>query len=70
MRHLYGVHGYGPDQPDYYTSLMFYGPDIKAHQEVDGANLVDEGPTFAALMGLHYPSPTAGQVIQDVLEKR
>lgn len=66
----HGVHGYGPDQPDYYTSLMFYGPDIKSQQEVAGANLVDEGPTFAALMGLKYPTATAGQVIQDVLEKR
>lgn len=62
-----GVHGYGPDQPNYFTTAVFAGPDVQAGATVAGAHLVDEGPTFAALLGLTYPAPTAGQPIQGVL---
>lgn len=64
-----GVHGYGPDKPDYYTTAIFAGPDINAGQEVAGARLVDEGPTFAKLLGLHYPTATAGHVIPGVVKE-
>lgn len=64
----HGVHGYGPTQPDYYTTAMFYGPDIKEGGQVDSAHLVDEAPTFARLLNLHYPQPTAGELIEDVLK--
>lgn len=64
----HGVHGYGPTQPDYYTTAIFYGPDIKEGGQVDSAHLVDEAPTFARLLNLHYPQPTAGEVIEDVLK--
>ena len=62
-----GVHGYGPSQDNYYTTIMFDGPDIKKSTVIDHAHLVDEGPTFAKLLGLSYPQPTAGQAI-DVLK--
>lgn len=65
----HGVHGYGPNQPGYFTTAVFAGPDIQAGATVDGANLVDEGPTFARLLGLHYPAPTAGQAITGVFRK-
>ncbi|MDO4929468.1 MAG: hypothetical protein Q3976_10495, partial [Corynebacterium sp.] len=64
-----GVHGYGPNKADYYTTAIFVGPDIKQGATVDGAHLVDEGPTFAELLGLHYPAPTAGKAINGVIRK-
>lgn len=64
----HGVHGYGPTQPDYYTTAVFFGPDIQSGTQVESAHLVDEGPTFARLLNLHYPHPTAGQAIEEVLK--
>lgn len=65
----HGVHGYGPSQPNYFTTAVFAGPDIKTGATVAGAHLVDEGPTFAQLLGLHYPAPTAGQPIDGIFRK-
>lgn len=64
-----GVHGYGPSQSGYFTTAVFAGPDINQGTTVAGAHLVDEGPTFAQLLGLHYPAPTAGQPIPGVVRK-
>lgn len=62
------VHGYGPNQPNYFTTAIFVGPSINQGKEVATAHLVDEGPTFAKILGLHYPAPTAGQVIPGVVK--
>lgn len=64
-----GVHGYGPNQPGYFTTAVFVGPDVNQGATVAGAHLVDEGPTFARLLDLHYPAPTAGQPIPGVVRK-
>ena len=64
-----GVHGYGPNQPNYFTTAVFVGSDVNAGATVAGARLVDEGPTFAQLLGLQYPAPTAGQPIPGVMKK-
>ncbi|MDC2829241.1 alkaline phosphatase family protein [Limosilactobacillus mucosae] len=64
-----GVHGYGADKPNYFTTAVFYGPDIKPGATVEHAALVDEGPTFAQLLGLHYPKSTAGKPIKGILRK-
>lgn len=64
-----GVHGYGPNQPGYFTTAVFAGPNVNRGVTVAGAHLVDEGPTFAQLLGLHYPAPTAGQPIPGVVRK-
>lgn len=65
----HGVHGYGPTQPNYFTTAIFAGPDVNEGATVAGAHLVDEGPTFAELLKLKYPAPTAGQPIRGVLKK-
>lgn len=64
-----GVHGYGADKPDYFTTAVFYGPDIKKRAQVEHAELVDEGPTFAELLGLSYPRPTAGKPIKGIFKE-
>lgn len=66
----HGVHGYGPNQPNYYTTAVFVGPDVNQGRVIDEeAHLVDEGPTFAKLLGLHYPQPTAGHPIAGVVKE-
>lgn len=64
-----GVHSYGADKPDYFTTAVFYGPDIKKRAQVEHAELVDEGPTFAELLGLSYPRPTAGKPIKGIFKE-
>ena len=55
--------------PVYFTTAVFYGPDIKKRDQVEHAELVDEGPTFAELLGLSYPRPTAGKPIKGIFKK-
>jgi predicted AlkP superfamily pyrophosphatase or phosphodiesterase len=57
----HGVHGYDPTKPDYQTTLLFNGPAVKAGATIDSANLVDEAPTFAKLLGLQFAGPMPGQ---------
>lgn len=64
----HGVHGYDPDKPDYQTTLVFNGPAIKKGSTVEKANLVDEAPTFAKLLGLKFTNEIAGQTIEDVFK--
>ena len=59
----------GADKPDYFTTAVFYGPDIKKRAQVEHAELVDEGPTFAELLGLSYPRPTAGKPIKGIFKE-
>ncbi|WP_225430805.1 alkaline phosphatase family protein [Levilactobacillus zymae] len=59
----HGVHGYDPDKPDYRTTLVLSGPAIKAGQTIDDAALVDEAPTFARLLGVHFPEPLPGHAL-------
>jgi len=61
-----GVHGYDPDKPGYKTTMIFNGPMIKENNTVEKADLVDEAPTFAKLLGLKFPEPLAGSAIDDV----
>jgi len=60
-----GVHGYDPDKAGYKTTIIFNGPMIKQNHTVDKADLVDEAPTFAKLLGLKFPEPLAGEAIAD-----
>lgn len=65
----HGVHGYDPDKTDYQTTLIFNGPAIKEGTTVEKANLVDEAPTFAKLLGLKFESEIAGQCIDEVFKE-
>lgn len=59
------VHGYSPQKPDYATTLILNGPDIKSGYEIATARLIDEAPTFARLLGLRFPQPTDGSALDD-----
>lgn len=61
-----GVHGYDPEKTGYKTTLIFNGPMIKQNKTVARADLVDEAPTFAKLLGLEFPEPLAGSAIDEV----
>ncbi|MFC6180514.1 alkaline phosphatase family protein [Lactiplantibacillus daowaiensis] len=65
----HGVHGYDPTKPDYQTTLVFNGPAIKPGARIERANLVDEAPTFARLLGLSFPEPLAGHCLDGVFKE-
>ncbi len=58
-----GVHGYDPNKPDYFTTLVLNGPAIQEHQEIEEAWLIDEAPTFARLLGVHFPESLPGTAL-------
>jgi Uncharacterized proteins of the AP superfamily len=64
----HGVHGYDPDKPDYQTTILFNGPAINSNITVDKANLIDEAPTFAQLLGLKFDDDLPGEAIKDVFK--
>ncbi len=64
----HGVHGYDPDKSDYQTTIIFNGPAVNAGQTVEHANLVDEAPTFARLLGLEFKDDLAGKCIEGVIK--
>ena len=59
----HGVHGYDPDKPDYFTTLVLNGPAIKPNQIIDEARLIDEAPTFAKLLNVQFPEKLPGQAL-------
>ncbi|TGD19006.1 alkaline phosphatase family protein [Levilactobacillus suantsaiihabitans] len=64
----HGVHGYDPDKPDYFTTLVLNGPAVVAGQTLDEARLIDEAPTFAKLLGVQFPEPLPGHVLTAALK--
>ncbi|MFD1418403.1 alkaline phosphatase family protein [Companilactobacillus keshanensis] len=63
-----GVHGYDPDKAGYQTTIVFNGPAVNEGKTVEKANLVDEAPTFAKLLGLEFKEKIAGHCINEVLK--
>lgn len=65
-RYTHACHGYSPEKEDYTTILMLAGKGIRQNAVVPSMHLVDEGPTFARLLGLNL-GQTDGQVIEPFL---
>lgn len=61
------VHGFHPAKPGYQTTMVLAGPDIN-HTTIAAANLVDEAPTMAALLGLHFTNPLDGHALTAALK--
>ncbi|WP_252503034.1 alkaline phosphatase family protein [Sporosarcina sp. Marseille-Q4943] len=61
------VHGYSPLKPDYKTVFIAKGNGIIPDVDIPTMSLVDEGPTFARLLGLDL-SETDGRIIKEIIE--
>ncbi|MGF2618352.1 alkaline phosphatase family protein [Rossellomorea vietnamensis] len=66
-KYTYASHGYSPEKPEYQTIFMASGKGIKEGAIIPSMRLVDEGPTFARLLGLNL-GETDGQVVNDLLK--
>ncbi|WP_421382299.1 alkaline phosphatase family protein [Bacillus salacetis] len=66
-KYTFASHGYSPAKPDYETILMAYGKGIKEGSEIPSMNLIDEGPTFARLLGLDL-GETDGKSVKELLD--
>ncbi|CAM3959639.1 alkaline phosphatase family protein [Mesobacillus zeae] len=66
-RYTFASHGYSPNKDDYETVLILSGKGIPPYIEVPTMHLVDEGPTFARLLGLDL-GKTDGKVREEFLE--
>lgn len=61
-------HGYNPNtKNDFETVFFVSGNGIKKNVFVEKMSLVDEGPTFAAILGLEMKN-TDGRVVKELLE--
>jgi len=60
------THGYSPQKPDYATFFLLAGPGVKKGAVLESINLVDEGPTLAALLGITMPGAD-GRVLTELL---
>ncbi|KQL51229.1 phosphodiesterase [Heyndrickxia shackletonii] len=59
-------HGYSPDKKNYTTVLIASGKGIRSNAIIPSMHLVDEGPTFARLLGLDL-GDTDGRIIREML---
>ncbi|MDN4526684.1 alkaline phosphatase family protein [Fictibacillus fluitans] len=66
-RYTYACHGYSPKKENYSTFFAAAGKGIRPHQEIPYMRLIDEGPTFARLLGLDL-GDTDGSVIEGLLK--
>lgn len=65
-RYTRASHGYSPNKENYKTVLIAAGKGIRQNIVVPQMSLVDEGPTFARLLGLDLGN-TDGRVMEEIL---
>ena len=63
----YHGHGYLPDDPRMYPSLVLAGAGVRPGVQVGHVHQVDITPTVAALLGLAMPKGS-GRVLREMLE--
>ena len=66
-KYTYASHGYSPTKDNYETIFIATGKGIKPNVEITAMRLIDEGPTFARLLGLDL-GKTDGKVIEQILK--
>ncbi len=64
-KYTLACHGYSPEKENYGTILMASGKGIQ-HKTLPSIRLIDEGPTFARLLGVSLGT-TDGRVIEELL---
>jgi predicted AlkP superfamily pyrophosphatase or phosphodiesterase len=65
-RYTVASHGYSPEKDNYHTIFMASGKGIRANTIIPSMNLVDEGPTFARLLGLNL-GDTDGRAVEEII---
>jgi predicted AlkP superfamily pyrophosphatase or phosphodiesterase len=65
-RYTIASHGYSPEKEEYTTIFIAAGSGIRKSVMIPAMHLVDEGPTFARLLGLNL-GDTDGKVIEEFL---
>ncbi|PLR95030.1 alkaline phosphatase family protein [Bacillus sp. T33-2] len=65
-RYTYASHGYSPKKDNYQTVLIASGKGVRQNTVIPAMHLVDEGPTFARLLGLDL-GDTDGRVMEEML---
>ncbi len=65
-RYTRASHGYSPEKEEYSTVFIATGKGIRPNVEIKSMKLIDEGPTFARLLGLDL-GDTDGNVITELL---
>lgn len=65
--HGKSTHGYHPDKENYQTVFFAAGKGIRKNVEIPAMSLVDEGPTFAYVMGTKLHD-TDGRILHEILE--
>lgn len=65
-RYTHASHGYSPEKDNYNTLFIAAGKGIKPGVKISSMSLVDEGPTFARLLGLDLGN-TDGKVVEELL---
>ncbi|WP_077620808.1 ectonucleotide pyrophosphatase/phosphodiesterase [Bacillus sinesaloumensis] len=66
-RYTFASHGYSPEKENYTTVFIASGKGIRPNIEIPSMHLVDEGPTFASLLGLDL-GKTDGRAIEELLD--
>ncbi|PWG00855.1 alkaline phosphatase family protein [Levilactobacillus bambusae] len=62
------VHGYSPDKANYATTMVLNGPAIIPNRQFANADLIDEAPTFARLLGLRLSHTLPGHPLDGVFK--
>ena len=65
-RYTQACHGYSPEKDDYTTLLIASGKGVQQNIVLPSMHLVDEGPTFARLLGVNL-GDTDGKIIEELL---
>ena len=65
-KYTLATHGYSPEKENYGTILMAAGKGIR-HTTLPEIRLIDEGPTFARLLGVSL-GKTDGRVVEELLD--
>ncbi|WP_225229601.1 alkaline phosphatase family protein [Sporosarcina quadrami] len=65
-KYCQAVHGYSPSKIDYRTVFIAKGKGIVPNVTIESMSLVDEGPTFARLLGLNL-GETDGRILDEII---
>ncbi|MCJ8009223.1 alkaline phosphatase family protein [Lederbergia wuyishanensis] len=65
-RYTVASHGYSPTKENYETVIIAAGKGIRENVAIPSMHLIDEGPTFAKLLGVNL-GDTDGKVINEML---